>query len=141
MWAKLKITFNKFYASCLTFFAVLITTPFVSQTRLGDSIALLKSMFIINHNSDIIFKIKDFAFYFRQPDVFIDTSVQANPLQIKLILFLACIYLMFFSKNSFELSKIYVKKNNIFYTVILAIIMTICTLSITRYQEFVYFNF
>ena len=141
MWAKLKITFNKFYASCLTFFAVLITTPFVSQTNLGDSIALFKSMFIINHNSDIIFKIKDFAFYFRQPDVFIDTSVQANPLQIKLILFLACIYLMFFSKNSFELSKIYVKKNNIFYTVILAVIMTICTLSITRYQEFVYFNF
>ena len=60
---------------------------------------------------------------------------------LSIILLVFSFYMMFISKNSSELADKYVEANNTFYTVILALVLTICTLSITRYQEFVYFNF
>ena len=131
--AKTRFKLNKYLANFLTFIVILLTTPLIAQKNLSDSFSLYKTMLNLG-NFNLSFKITNFSFDF-------SSYFNCADFKLNIFLFLACIYLMFFSKNSFELSKIYVKKNNIFYTVILAIIMTICTLSITRYREFIYFNF
>ena len=55
-----------------------------------------------------------------------------------LVLAVACVL---FLKNSSELSRIYVKANNIIYTCILAIVFVFSVLSITKSTEFLYFIF
>lgn len=140
LWNKLNLKINHFIAIISTFILVLLTTPFVAQSKLSAAFALFKSMLGID-TAFMNIKIKNFSLIFKNSSVYFDEVTRSNPLEFKIIFLLICIYIMFFSKNSFELAQKYVKSNNVLYTIILAITMTICTLSITRYQEFVYFNF
>ncbi len=138
---KLCRKISNVFAVFSTFILILLTTPFVSQPKLADSFSLFKSMLFLNGFGEVVFKLKSFVIVFKSKAVIFDEVVETNPLSFNVFFLLFCIFLMFISKNSMQLAQKYVKANNVLYTIILAVIMTICTLSITKYQEFVYFNF
>jgi hypothetical protein len=52
---------------------------------------------------------------------------------------LIAIILLLFCKNSYQLARIYVKKENTFYTIILVFLFLWAFLSLTKTTEFVYF--
>ncbi len=138
LWKKLILKLNfkisGFIANLITFITILLTTPFIAQTNLKSSFTLLKTMLEFNLDSISQWHLNKTIIEFLPGKIFEDAS-------LSIILLVFSFYMMFISKNSSELADKYVEANNTFYTVILALVLTICTLSITRYQEFVYFNF
>jgi len=132
-WAKLNIKLNKHFSNLITFITILFTTPFITQTNINDSISLFKSMALLEFYTQ--------SFKFSKYCIDFGDYYSVAELKLPILLLIFCVYSMFISKNSIELADDYVEANNTFYTVILAIVLTICTLSITKYREFVYFNF
>ena len=130
-WAGLKITIPKPISIAMTFVTILFVSTLISDS-FQNTLTLLKRMMgigaefnpLIVNGLDLEFSIKDF------------TSVTINIpiLAISLIS-------VFFFKNSSELSRIYVKANNIFLTCILAIVFVFTVLSITKSTEFLYLIF
>ena len=132
LWEKLKIQIPKPISVGMTFLTLIFLSTLIMAQNLQDSLRLLKSMLGINASFEAI-ATKGLNFIV-SPDDFTILSVSI-PI---LILSLACVL---FLKNSSELSRIYVKANNVLYTCILAIVFVFSVLSITKSTEFLYFIF
>ncbi len=130
-WESLKIIIPKPISIAMTFVTLLFLSTFISND-FGTAFTLLKRMCGI----DVVFKpllIQDWNIIATVKDV---TGVSINVF----ILVFSLISVLFF-KNSSELSRIYIKANNVLYTCILAIVFVFTVLSITKSSEFLYFIF
>lgn len=132
LWAKLKIEIPRPISIGMTFVTLIFLSTLIMARNLGDTVRLLKSMVGIGASFEPI-SILDWKFVFEVKD-FTALSISI-PI---LVLAVACVL---FLKNSSELSRIYVKANNIIYTCILAIVFVFSVLSITKSTEFLYFIF
>lgn len=131
IWIKFNINIPKIISICLTFITLLFLSAFIGTDGFNNIFRILKSLIGYDATFEAIMingiNLK-----------FFPTSFD---LSLSLIIFILCIYCAFFSKNSTELAIIYAKKNNTLYTIILAVILFISTLFITKSSEFIYFNF
>lgn len=130
-WEKFKINIPKPIAIAMTFITLMLLSVFISSD-FGRSLNLLKSMLGINvsftpltvHGLNIIVPVSGYT---------------AIPVSVPIVIM--SLISVFFLKNSSELSRMYVKANNVFYTCILAVVFVFTVLSITKSSEFLYFIF
>ena len=113
----------------ITFITMVFIAPLVMIKHINQYFLSVKSMLGIN-TEFIPAVISNFNMVFSNPQ-----------LKLNVILFIASFIIVFCFKNTNELSEKYVKSNNSFYTIILAVIFIISALSITKRSEFIYFNF
>lgn len=130
LWTKLNIPLPKFICIFTTFIFLILLTPFISFNDNQETIEIIKSMFGV-------YGIKNLTIN----GIFIEFYPIYSNLKFNILIFLLSLYIIFMSKNSNELAKLYVKANNSFLTFILAIIFVITSLSITKSTEFIYFAF
>ncbi len=131
IWNCFNIKIPKILSVFLTFITLVLLSNFIGINSFEKTLSVLKSMLGIKasfnlpviENLNIIFT----SFPFE--------------LKFNLLLITACFILVFVSKNSNELAYIYSKKNNLLYTIILAVVFFISTLFITKSNEFIYFIF
>lgn len=129
-WNKFNIKINKILAIALTFVSVVLSTQFVFTKNLNQVYAITKSMFGIN---------ADFALPYIDGANLIFPLNPPHNAQFNIYIFAVSIIIIFFSKNSVQLAKMYSKADNLFYTIILVIVFVLATLSITKSSDFVYF--
>ena len=131
IWMKFNINLPKAFSIFLTFITLVFLSAFIGFNDLKETFIILKSLIGYHTTFEAIvlngINIK-----------FFPTSFD---LSLSLIIFILCVYLSFISKNSTELALIYAKKNNTIYTIILAVLLFISTLFITKSSEFIYFIF
>ena len=131
LWMKLNIKIPKVFSILITFTSLVLLTPFIGVDEFKNTFIMLKSMF-------------GFAESFK-PIAISGINLKFFPipfdLELNWIILLMCIYIVFISKNSTQLAKLYSEKNNFLYTIILAIVFFISTLFITKSTEFIYFIF
>ncbi len=130
LWIKLNIKIPKVISVLMTFATLILLTPFIGIDKFSDSCAILKTMLGMAKTFKTI-KLNGIELNFELP----------FDLSLNLIILIMCIYIVLISKNSTQLAKIYSEKNNIIYTIILAIVFFISSLMITKSTEFIYFIF
>ena len=130
-WANLKITIPKPISIAMTFVTLLFLSTFISND-FETSFTLLKRMCGI----DAVFKpllIQNWNL--------IATIKDITGASINIFVLIFSLISVFFFKNSSELSKVYIKSNNMIYTCILAVVFVYTVLSITKSSEFLYLQF
>jgi len=132
LWDKLNIKMPKLLAVGLTFLSAIVATQILSVNNFHDLTTLLKSMLNIGTQYSTI--------YLRGLDV-VFMPIEPIGLTINYVLFILSLVIVFFSKNSTQLAKLFAKSDNIIYTFIMAIVFIYATLSITKGSEFIYFAF
>lgn len=131
IWMKFNINIPKVISVFITFLTLVLLTPFINVKSIDITFTILKTMF--GHSESflpIVFNGVNLKFYTNDFN-----------LEINFIILIICLYLVFISKNSTELAKEYAKKNNIIYTIILAVVFFISALFITKSTPFIYFVF
>ncbi len=103
--------------------------PLVMLKHIHQYFLSIKSMLGI-HTPFVPVSVSDFNFVFSNPQ-----------LKLNAILFVASMIIIFGFKNTNELAPKYVRSKSRLLTVLLVILFTVCTLSITKRSEFIYFNF
>ncbi len=128
---KFKIKIPKVVSVFITFVTLLLLNNFNCMKSAFESCTILKSMFGFPDN------------YYVPNLIGLNLHFAPSFLNIHLNLFILVLsfYLIFISKNSLEIAKLYSKKNNFAYTIILAVILFISILFITKNRPFIYFNF
>ena len=123
---KFNIQINKFAAIAATFLFVNISWVFFRSLSIHRAIDILKSMVGLNGINPLVINKLRFSF-------------ESGSIKLSMILFCACIILVFFSKNSTEWAKSF-KPNKIYFLVTLTLLI-ISILSINKVSEFLYFQF
>ncbi len=131
LWNRLNIKIPKIPSIFITFLTLIILTPFLGVKSLNESFLILKTMF---GSTDNFYHLVINGIYLK----FVPCEFD---LKINILILILSFYLIFISKNSTQLAKIYAEKNNIFYTILLAVILFISTLYITKSTPFIYFAF
>ena len=129
LWKKTNIQLPNKLAILITFITMVFIAPLVMIKEVHQYFLSVKSMLGIN-TPFIPANIENFNLVFSN-----------HNLQLNIILLIASIYIIFCCKNSNKVAPIYVKSNNMLYTLILVIVFIISVLSITKGSEFIYFNF
>ena len=132
LWKKLNIKISKYSAKFITFIFILVSAPFLFESNTSYLVRILKSMFGID-STYTKFVIEDYYFRFMLPP--------PHNAQINSIILVLSFIIIFFIPGSNVLARIYSKKNNTFYTILLALLFIFVVVSITRTNSFVYFNF
>lgn len=127
-WQKLNVKLPRFVGVSATFITLLLTTPFLQIPSLRQSFEILKSMFGLTGNYAPI-KIEHLNFVFQEK------------MQLSILMFAFCLYVIFISKNSDELAEKYAQSENVWYTIIGIFVFVYTTLLLTKNQEFLYFIF
>ena len=125
-WQKFNIKINKFAAIAITFLFVNISWVFFRSLSIHRAIDILKSMVGLHGINPLVINKLRFSF-------------ESGSIKLSMILFCACLILVFFSKNSMEWVKSF-KPDKIHFLITL-ILLIISILSINKVSEFLYFQF
>ena len=129
LWKKTNIQINDKLAVFITFMTMVSIAPLVMLKHIHQYFLSIKSMLGI-HTPFVPVSVSDFNFVFSNPQ-----------LKLNAFLFVASMIIIFGFKNTNELAPKYVRSKSRLLTVLLVILFTVCTLSITKRSEFIYFNF
>ncbi len=125
-WKKFNIKINKYLAIFITFFFINITWVFFRAPSIHRAFDILKSMIGLNGVNPLVINKLRFSF-------------ENGSIKLSLFLFVGCILLSFFFKNSMEWFEKF-KPDKVYFIVIL-ILFIISILSINKVSEFLYFQF
>jgi D-alanyl-lipoteichoic acid acyltransferase DltB (MBOAT superfamily) len=128
----MKIKIYKPVSISITFITIVFLSTFIQSKNFLIVFQLIKTMLGINadytplslRGINIIYEVADYVYG-----------------TVSIPILILALYSVFFMKNSTQLSKTYIKSNNIIYTCILAIVFVFSVLSITKSSEFLYFIF
>lgn len=126
LWNKLGMKMNSVLALIMTFLFVNVTWVFFRSPSIHKAFDVLKSMFGLN--GYVPLEINKFRFAFEDGNI-----------KISLFLFIGCIIMAFFMKNSMEWAG-KLKPNKIYF-VITFVLLLVSVLSINKVSEFLYFQF
>ena len=132
LWNKINVKMPNYIAVFITFLSILFTAPFLFEKNIENAFTIIKSMLSIDATYTH-FVIEKGSIYFM--------LTPPHKAQINLYIFFLAFIIIFFFKNSSKLAILYSKKNNLFYTFILAIIFMYAVLCITKTTSFIYFVF
>ena len=132
VWRKFNIKMPYNVARLITFISILFSAPFLFEDNIFFLNRIIKSMFGIDATYTK-FIIQDYYLRFMLPP--------PHNAQISIVILVLAIITIFFLPNSNILARIYAKKNNTLYTILIAFIFLYIVISMTKTNSFIYFDF